>query len=100
MKVIVAVRFGSSDELVAASEPSAAVPVLAGAKVAATGDAAAMPFGSSSARLIERVEFDTGWSRKRSRAAGAGAAMSIRKPSTMLPLVTVCATPSERRVSW
>ena len=33
----------------------------------------------------------TGCSRKRSLAAGAGATMSMRKPSTMLPLVTVCA---------
>ena len=48
-----------------------------------------MPFGSSSARVIVRVAGETGWSRKRSRAAGAGAAMSIRKPSTTLPFVTV-----------
>ena len=75
------------------------MPVFAAANAPTTGDAAAMPLGSSSARLIERVEFETGWSRKRSRAAGAGAAMSMRKPSTTLPLLTVCATPSDRRVS-
>ncbi len=100
MKVIVAVRLGLIDGLTAASEASAAVPVLAAANVAATGEAAAMPFGSSSARVIVRVDGDTGCSRKRSRAAGAGAAMSIRKPSTTLPLVTVWLTPSASRVSW
>ena len=71
-----------------ASEAIAAVPVLAAATDAVTGAAAAMPFGSSSARTIDRVAGETGWSRKRSRAAGAGAAMSMRKPSTTLPSLT------------
>ncbi len=99
MKVIVAVRFGLSDALTAASDVTAIEPVFAGATDALTGDAAAMPFGSSSARAIVRIEGDTGCSRKRSRVAGAGAAMSIRKPSTTSPLVTVCAVPSLSRVS-
>jgi hypothetical protein len=98
VKVIVAVRFGLIDELTATSEATAAVPVLAAATDAVTGAAAAIPFGSSSARTIDRVAGETGWSRKRSRAAGAGAAMSMRKPSTTLPFVTVCAVPSLRRV--
>ena len=43
MNVIVAVRFGFSEVLVAASEATAAVPVLAAATLAVTGDAAAIP---------------------------------------------------------
>ena len=99
MKVTVAVRSGLIEGLTAASEAIAAVPVLATLAVAATGDAAAMPFGSSRARDMLRAAVETGWSRKRSRAAGSGAATSMRKPSTTSPLATVRVVPSERRVS-
>ena len=63
-----------------------------------TGAAAASPFGSSSTRVVLRAAALTGWSRKRSRAAGAGAAMSTRKPSTTSAFVTVCWVPSDSRV--
>jgi hypothetical protein len=36
-----------------------------------------------------RVAGEVGWSRKRSRAAGTGAAMAIRKPSTTSPSPTI-----------
>ena len=57
-----------------------------------------MPFGSSSTRAMSRAAVETGCSRKRSRAAGSGGAMSMRKPSTTSPLATVRLVPSERRV--
>ena len=72
MKVMVAVRSGLIAGLTAASEAIAAVPVLPVPVVAATGEAAAMPFGSSSTRAMSRAAVETGCSRKRSRAAGAG----------------------------
>ena len=68
---MVAIRFGLIDGLTAASEATAAVPVLPAPVVAVTGEAAAMPFGSSSTRAMSRAAVETGCSRKRSRAAGA-----------------------------
>ena len=52
-----------------ASDAIVTVPVLALPSVAVTGDAAAMPRGSSKARCMPPAAVATGWSRKRSPAA-------------------------------
>ena len=85
--------------LTARSDATLAVPVLAAPSVAVTGDAAAMPRGSSSTTCMPLTARATGCSKKRSVAEGAGGPMSMRTPSTTSPLAIVRTRPSDKRVS-
>ena len=95
---MVAVWSGSTVGLTTRKAATVAVPVLVPAAAAVTGEAAARPRGSSSTRRMPLAARVTGWSRKRSVAAGAGVPRLMRKPSTTEPSTTVCAWPSASRV--
>ena len=75
--------FGFTALLTTRSSPMVALPVLVVPRVAVTGEAAAMPRGSSSTRFMSRAAPLTGCSRKRSPTAGAPPVSWMFIPSTM-----------------